>query len=144
MRSEGYGSWVCVSGCLSAEAAAAVRSWGGRDTYACVTQFARHAIRKWGYYYSCYLHERVHACSSSNTHSVIIAPILLEGRLPPPPPLPPSYLTSGASVRPENAVTYSAGNRLNSTWNTTRFKVASFFLFSLRLLPKVFRILPLT
>ena len=35
-----------------------------------------------------------------------------------------------------------ANNRLNSTWNTTRCKVASFFLFSLRLLPKVFRILP--
>ena len=90
-----------------------------------------------------------------------------------------SHLTSGASVRPENTVTYSAGNggrkicgdfsetallqrytascivgycsdisrtfstaelskgpkkannRLNSTWNTTRCKVASFFLFSL-------------
>ena len=101
-----------------------------------------------------------------------------------------SHLTSGASVRPENTVTYSAGNggrkicgdfsetallqrytascvvgycsdiphtfsttepskcskkannRLNSTWNTTLCKVASFFLFSLRLLPKVFRILP--
>ena len=101
-----------------------------------------------------------------------------------------SHLTSGASVRPENTVTYSAGNggrnicgdfsetallqgytascvvgycsdiprtfstaepskgpkkannRLNSTWNTTRCKVASFFLFSLRLLPKLFRILP--
>ena len=101
-----------------------------------------------------------------------------------------SHLTSGASVRPENTVTYSAGNggrkicgdfsktiplqrytascvvgycsdiprtfstaepskgpkkannRLNTTWNTTRCKVASFFLFSLRLLPKVFRILP--
>ena len=100
------------------------------------------------------------------------------------------HLTSGASVRPENTVTYSAGNggrkicgdfsetaplqrytascvvgycsdvlhafstaepskgpkkannRLNSTWNTTRCKVASFFRFSLRLLPKVFRILP--
>ena len=101
-----------------------------------------------------------------------------------------SHLTSGASVRPENTVTYLAGNgglkicgdfsetaplqrytascivgycsdiphtfstaepskgpkkannRLNSTWNTTRCKVASFFLFSLRLLPKVFCILP--
>ena len=101
-----------------------------------------------------------------------------------------SHLTSGASVRPENTVTYLAGNggrkicgdfsetaplqrytascivgycsdiphtfstaepskdpkkannRLNSTWNTTRCKVASFFLFSLRLLPNVFRILP--
>ena len=101
-----------------------------------------------------------------------------------------SHLTSGAGVRPENSVTYSAVNegqkicedfsetaplqrytasyvvgycndipltfsttepskcskkandRLNSTWSTTRCKVASFFLFSLRLLPKVFRILP--
>ena len=88
-----------------------------------------------------------------------------------------SHLTSGASVRPENTVTYSAGSggrkicgdfsetaplqrytascvaepskgskkantRLNSTWNTTRCRVASFFLFSLRLLSKVFRILP--
>ena len=35
-----------------------------------------------------------------------------------------------------------ANNRLNSTWNTTRCKAASFFLFSLRLLPKVFRIVP--
>ena len=34
-----------------------------------------------------------------------------------------------------------ANNRLNSTWNTTRCKVGSFFLFSLCLLPKVFRIL---
>ena len=32
-------------------------------------------------------------------------------------------------------------NRLNPTWNTTRCKVG-FFLFSLRLLLKVFRILP--
>ena len=32
--------------------------------------------------------------------------------------------------------------RLNSTRNTTRCKVASFFLFSFRLLPKVFHILP--
>ena len=101
-----------------------------------------------------------------------------------------SHLTSGASVRPENTVTYLAGNRgrkicgdfsetallqrytascvvgycsyiphtfstaepsngpkkannrLNSTWNTTRCKVASFSMFSLRLLPKVFRKLP--
>ena len=30
----------------------------------------------------------------------------------------------------------------NRTWNTTRCKVASFFLFSLRLLLKVFHILP--
>ena len=97
-----------------------------------------------------------------------------------------SHLTSGASVRPENTVTYSAGNggrkicgdfsetaplqrytascvvgycsdiprtfstaepskgpnnRLNPTWNTTRCKVG-FSLFSLRLLAKVFRILP--
>ena len=98
-----------------------------------------------------------------------------------------SHLTSGASVRPENSVTYSTGNegqkicgyfsetaplqrytapcfvgycsdipctfstaelskgsqkannRLNSTWNTTQCKVASFFLFTLCLLPKVFR-----
>ena len=35
-----------------------------------------------------------------------------------------------------------ANNKPNSTWNTTRCKVASFFLFSLRLLPKDFRILP--
>ena len=35
-----------------------------------------------------------------------------------------------------------ANNRLNSTWNTTRCEVASFFLFSLRFLPKVFRTLP--
>ena len=35
-----------------------------------------------------------------------------------------------------------ANNRLNSTWNTTRCKVASFFLFSLHLLPRVFHILP--
>ena len=35
-----------------------------------------------------------------------------------------------------------ANNRLNSTWNMTQCKVASFFLFSLHLLPKVFRILP--
>ena len=34
-----------------------------------------------------------------------------------------------------------ANTRLNSTWDTTRCKVASFFLFRLRLLPKVF---PLT
>ena len=34
-----------------------------------------------------------------------------------------------------------ANNMLNSTWNTTRCKVVRFFLFSLRLLPKVFRIL---
>ena len=95
-----------------------------------------------------------------------------------------SHLTSGAFVRPENTVTYSAGNggrkicgdfsetaplqrytascivgccsdisrtfstatlskgpkkannRLNSTRNMTRCKVASFFLFSLHLLPK--------
>ena len=90
-----------------------------------------------------------------------------------------SHLTSGASVRPENTVTYSAGNgnllqrytascvvgycsdvlrtfstaepskgpkkannRLNSTWNMTRRKAPSFFVFSLRLLPKVFHILP--
>ena len=101
-----------------------------------------------------------------------------------------SHLTSGASVRPENSVTYSAvnegqkicgdfsetaplqrytasyvvgycndipltfstaepskgpkkaNNKLNSTWSTTRCKVASVFRFSLRLLPKVFRILP--
>ena len=101
-----------------------------------------------------------------------------------------SNLTSGASVRPENTVTYSMGSggrkicgdfsetaplqrytascvvgycsdcprtfstaepskgskkantRLNSTWDTTRCKVASFFLFRLRLLPKFFRILP--
>ena len=101
-----------------------------------------------------------------------------------------SNVTPGASVRPENTVTYSAGSggrnicgdfsetaplqryiascvvgycsdisrtfstaepskgsknantRLNSTWDTTRYKVASFFLFSLRLLSKVFRILP--
>ena len=101
-----------------------------------------------------------------------------------------SHLTPGASVRPENTVTYSTGSggrkicgdfsetaplqrytascfvgycsdiprtfstaepskgskkantRLNSTWDTTRCKVASFFLFRLRLLPKVFRILP--
>ena len=101
-----------------------------------------------------------------------------------------SNLTPGASVRPENTVTYSTGSggrkicwdfsetaplqrytascvvgycsdiprtfstaepskgpkkantRLNSTWDTTRCKVASFFLFRLRLLPKVFCILP--
>ena len=35
-------------------------------------------------------------------------------------------------------------NRLNTTWNTTRCKTASFFLFSLRLSPKVFRILSIT
>ena len=94
-----------------------------------------------------------------------------------------SHLTSGASVRPENTVTYSAGNagrkicgdfsetaplqrytascvvgycsdiprtfstaepskgtkkvnnRLKSTWNTTRCKIVSFFLFSLRKVP---------
>ena len=34
-----------------------------------------------------------------------------------------------------------ANNRLNATWNTTGCKAASFFLFSLRLLTKVFRIL---
>ena len=108
-----------------------------------------------------------------------------------------SHLTSGASVRPENSVTYSAGNRgqnlcrvfsettpfksygviclpvtsyegttatfralfrqhsllrvlkrlnnrLNTTWNTTGCKAASFFLFSLRLSSKVFRILSVT
>ena len=103
-----------------------------------------------------------------------------------------SHLTSGASVRPENTVTYLAGNRgrkicgvfsettplqrftasyvvgyyneipltfstaepskgpkkandrLNSTWSTTRSKVASFFLFSLRLLPKSSVYFPLT
>ena len=36
-----------------------------------------------------------------------------------------------------------ANNRLNSTWNTTRCKGSKVFLFSLRLLPKVFRILPI-
>ena len=79
----------------------------GRDTYARVAQFARHAIKRWGYCYSRYLHEYVYissafrnassACSSSNTHSVVIAPILLgEGGQGPPywnigapyPPLP--------------------------------------------------------
>ena len=90
-----------------------------------------------------------------------------------------SHLTSGASVHPENTVTYSMGSggqkncgflwrylltygilqrycsgilrnfstaelskalkkansNLNTTWNTTQCKAASFFLFSLRLLP---------
>ena len=35
-----------------------------------------------------------------------------------------------------------ANNKLNSTWNMTRCKLASFFLFSLHLLHKDFRILP--
>ena len=108
-----------------------------------------------------------------------------------------SHHISGASVRPENYVTYSVGNRgqnicgvfsetapfksygviclpvtssegtaatflalfrqhsllrvlkrlnnrLNTTWNTTGCKAASFFLFSLRLSSEVFRILSIT
>ena len=75
------------------EVAAAVRNWGGGggpDTYMCVTQFANHAIKRWGYYF---LHEHVYssrafqntssACNSSNTHSIIIAPILLGVKAPP-------------------------------------------------------------
>ena len=38
--------------------------------------------------------------------------------------------------------TKKANIRLDSTWNTTRCKAARFFLFSLRLLPEVIRILP--
>ena len=57
----------------------------------------------------------------------------------PPPMIPPTFSTAEPSKGPKKA-----NNGLNSTWNTTRCKVASFFLFSLRLLPKVFRILPLT
>ena len=49
----------------------------------------------------------------------------------------PRFSTAEPSKGPKKANT-----RLNSTWDTTRCKVASFFLFSLRLLPKVFRILP--
>ena len=51
--------------------------------------------------------------------------------------IPRTFSTADPSKGPKKA-----NNRLNSTWNTTRYKVASFFLFSLRLLPKVFRILP--
>ena len=51
--------------------------------------------------------------------------------------IPRTFSTAEPSKAPKKA-----NNRLNSTWNTTRCKVASFFLFSLRLLPKVFRILP--
>ena len=46
-----------------------------------------------------------------------------------------TFSTAEASKGPKKA-----NNRLN--WNTTRCKAASFFLFSLRLLPKVFLILP--
>ena len=43
------------------------------------------------------------------------------------------------------AVTFRAlNNRLNTTWNTTECKAASFFLFSLHLSSKVFRILFVT
>ena len=50
--------------------------------------------------------------------------------------IPRTFLTEKPSKGPKKA-----NNRLKSTWNTTQCKVASFFLFSLRLLPKVFRIL---
>ena len=93
------------------EVAAAVRNWGGGpDTYMCVTQFANHAIKRWGYYF---LHEHVYnsrafqntssACNSSNTHSIIIAPILLGVEAPPTEilggaiaPLPPSAAAPAA------------------------------------------------
>ena len=51
--------------------------------------------------------------------------------------IPRTFSTAEPSKSPKKT-----NNRLNSTWNTTRCKVASFFLFSLRLLPKVFCILP--
>ena len=51
--------------------------------------------------------------------------------------IPRTFSTTGPSKGPKKA-----NNRLNSTWNRTQWKVVSFFLFSLRLLPKVFRILP--
>ena len=52
--------------------------------------------------------------------------------------IPRNFSTAEPSKGPKKA-----NNRLNSAWNTTRCKAASFFLFSLRLLPKVFRILPI-
>ena len=51
--------------------------------------------------------------------------------------IPRTFSTAEPSKYPKKA-----NNRLNTTWNTTRCKAASFFLFSLRLLPKIVRILP--
>ena len=55
---------------------------GARYVRTCITQFS---IKRWGYYYSTFLHAYVYststfrnassACSNSNTHSVIIAPM---------------------------------------------------------------------
>ena len=49
--------------------------------------------------------------------------------------IPCTFSTAEPSKGPKKA-----NDRLNSTWSTTRCKVASFFLFGLHLLPKVFHI----
>ena len=125
MRSEGYGSGfvcVCVSVCLSVKShlisGASVRR-GNAVTYSTDNRgqkicgdFSETAPLQ-RYTASCV----VGHCSD----------------------IPRTFLMAEPSKGPKKA-----NNRLNSTWSTTRCKAASFylFLFTLRLLPKIFRILP--
>ena len=119
MRIEGYCSWVCLSVCLLSHISPLERLFILKNT---ATYSSGNRGRKiCGDFSETALWQRY-------TASCIVR--YCSG-------LPYTFSTAEPSKGPKKA-----NNRLNSTWNTTGCKVASFFLFSLCLLPKVFRILP--
>ena len=97
--------WSKLEKVYMSEAAAAVRSWGGEIQMYARTRHANCQVRNKGggatictraYMYA--FRNTSGACSSSNTHSVVIAPIYWGGQAPPywnigggqlPPPAPP-------------------------------------------------------
>ena len=117
MRSEGYGSCVCVSVCLLSQ----------------ISPLERLFVLK-------ILSRTQRAAEVEKFVGISLKPLRCRDT-----PLPAGYCSDiprTFSTADPSKGSKKANNRLNSTWDTTRCKVASFFLFRLRLLPKVFRILP--
>ena len=127
MRSEGYCSWVCVCVCVS------VKSDLTSGGSVCPENSVTHSTGNEG--------QKIYGVfsetASFKSYGVICLPVTsYKG-------IAASFRTLFSTAEPSKGPK-KANNKLNTTWNTTLCKAASFFLFILRLLAKIFLILPVT